>query len=59
MLLGATRWRAFRRVVLPNIATALLAGGMLYTIDLATGKATRVGAVKGINGKLLDIAVWK
>lgn len=37
----------------------LLAGGMLYTIDLATGKATRVGAVKGINGKLLDIAVWK
>ena len=37
----------------------LIAGGTLYTIDLATGKATQVGAVKGMNGKLLDIAVWK
>ena len=37
----------------------LIAGGTLYTIDLATGKATQVGAVKGINGKLVDIAVWK
>ena len=37
----------------------LIAGGTLYTIDLATGKATQVGTVKGMTGKLLDIAVWK
>jgi hypothetical protein len=37
----------------------LIAGGTLYTIDLATGKATQVGAIKGMNGKLVDIAVWK
>lgn len=29
MDLGATNWQTFRYVVLPNIATALLAGGML------------------------------
>ena len=37
----------------------LIAGGTLYTIDLASGKATQVGALKGMNGKLVDIAVWK
>ena len=37
----------------------LIAGGTLYTVDLATGKATQVGALKGMNGKLVDIAVWK
>jgi Domain of unknown function (DUF4394) len=37
----------------------LIAGGTLYTIDLASGKATQVGAIKGMNGKLVDIAVWK
>ncbi len=37
----------------------LIAGGTLYTIDLATGKATQVGAIKSMNGKLIDIAVWK
>lgn len=37
----------------------LIAGGTLYTIDLASGKATQVGAVKRMNGKLVDIAVWK
>jgi len=37
----------------------LIAGGALYTIDLATGKATQVGAIKGMDGKLVDIAVWK
>jgi Domain of unknown function (DUF4394) len=37
----------------------LIAGGALYTVDLATGKATQVGTVKGMNGKLVDIAVWK
>jgi putative spermidine/putrescine transport system permease protein len=29
MDLGATNWETFRFIVLPNIATALLAGGML------------------------------
>ena len=37
----------------------LISGGTLYTIDLASGKATQLGAIKGMNGKLLDIAVWK
>lgn len=37
----------------------LIAGGTLYTVDLATGKARQVGAVKGMNGKLVDIAIWK
>lgn len=35
----------------------LIGNGTLYTIDLATGKATQVGAVKGMTGKLVDIAV--
>ena len=37
----------------------LIAAGTLYTIDLASGKATQIGALKGMNGKLVDIAVWK
>ncbi|HZX84970.1 MAG TPA: DUF4394 domain-containing protein, partial [Reyranella sp.] len=37
----------------------LIAGNTLYTIDLASGKATQVGALKGMSGKLVDIAVWK
>jgi hypothetical protein len=37
----------------------LIAGGTLFTIALASGKATQVGAVKGMNGKLVDVAVWK
>ena len=38
--------------------TAWLVGdGMLFTIDLATGKATQVGAITGMTGKLVDIAV--
>lgn len=37
----------------------LIAGGTLYTVDLANGKATQVGALKGTNGRLVDIAVWK
>ena len=37
----------------------LIAGNTLYTIDLATGKATQVGALKSMSGKLVDIAVWK
>ncbi len=35
----------------------LIAGGALFTLDLATGKATQVGAVKGMSGKLVDIAI--
>ncbi len=36
----------------------LIAGTALYTVDLANGKATQVGMIKGMNGKLVDIAVW-
>lgn len=35
----------------------LIAGNTLYTLDLATGKATQAGAIKGMNGKLVDVAV--
>jgi hypothetical protein len=37
----------------------LVAGGTLYTVDLAGGKATQIGTIKGMAGKLVDIAVWK
>jgi hypothetical protein len=37
----------------------LIAGDTLYTVDLATGKATQVGAIKSMNGKLVDMAVGK
>lgn len=37
----------------------VIAGNTIYTIDLASGKAMQVGMVKGMNGKLVDIAVWK
>lgn len=37
----------------------MIAGGTLYTIDIKSGKATSVGAIKGLSGKLQDIAVWK
>ena len=36
----------------------LIAGDALYTLDLTSGKATQVGMIKGMNGKLVDIAVW-
>jgi hypothetical protein len=35
----------------------LIAGNTLHTIDLATGKATQVGTIKGMTGKLVDVAV--
>lgn len=35
----------------------LIADGMLFTVDLASGKATQVGILKGMTGKLVDIAV--
>ncbi|HYC63692.1 MAG TPA: DUF4394 domain-containing protein [Reyranellaceae bacterium] len=37
----------------------LVSGGWLFTVDLASGKATKVGQIKGMTGKLVDIAVWK
>lgn len=36
----------------------LIAGDALYTVDLASGKATQVGMIMGMTGKLVDIAVW-
>jgi hypothetical protein len=35
----------------------LIVGNTLHTVDLATGKATQAGAVKGLTGKLVDVAV--
>lgn len=35
----------------------LIAGTTLHTVDLATGKATQVGAITGMTGKLVDVAV--
>ena len=35
----------------------VIASGALYTVDLVNGKATQVGTIKGMNGKLIDIAV--
>ena len=35
----------------------VIAGNALYTVDLASGKATEVGTIKGMSGKLVDIAV--
>lgn len=35
----------------------LIADGSLFTIDLATGKATQIGMIKGMAGKLVDIAI--
>jgi hypothetical protein len=37
----------------------LIASNTLYTIDLATGKATQVGTLKGVTGRLVDIAAIK
>ena len=37
----------------------VVAGNAIYTVDLASGKATQVGMIKGLGGKLVDIAVWK
>ena len=35
----------------------LLAGGQLHTVDLATGAAKSVGAIKGLTGKVIDMAI--
>lgn len=35
----------------------LIAGSTLHTVDLATGKATQLGTIKGMSGKLVDVAV--
>ncbi|MBS7555341.1 DUF4394 domain-containing protein [Ancylobacter dichloromethanicus] len=35
----------------------LMAGDTLYSVDLATGKATAVGKIAGVTGKVHDIAI--
>lgn len=35
----------------------LVAGGMIYTVDLETGTATEVGMLEGVDGNLTDITV--
>ena len=35
----------------------LLAGGMLHTVDIATGATKSVGRISGLKGKISDIAV--
>lgn len=35
----------------------VIAGGALYKVDLANGKATQVGTIRGMSGKLIDLAV--
>lgn len=35
----------------------MIAGNTLHTVDLTSGKATQIGTIKGMNGKLVDIAV--
>jgi hypothetical protein len=37
-------------------AAWLATGGMLYSVDLKTGKATSAGKIEGVAGKLTDIA---
>jgi hypothetical protein len=37
-------------------AAWLTTGGMLYSVDLKTGKATAAGKIEGLTGKLTDIA---
>jgi hypothetical protein len=37
-------------------AAWLVTGGTLYSVDLKTGKATAVGKIEGLTGKLSDIA---
>jgi hypothetical protein len=33
-----------------------VAGGALYSVDLKSGKATKVGKIAGLSGALSDIA---
>jgi hypothetical protein len=35
----------------------LIAGTTLHTVDLTTGKTTQIGTIKGMTGKLVDVAV--
>ena len=35
----------------------LLHSGWLSSVDLATGKTTRIGAIKGLSGKITDMAI--
>ena len=35
----------------------LMAGGTLYSVDLATGKATEAAKITGVGGTVKDIAI--
>jgi hypothetical protein len=35
----------------------LMAGGTLYSVDLATGKATEAAKITGVSGTVKDIAI--
>ncbi len=35
----------------------LMADGTLYSVDLATGKATEAAKISGVTGKVTDIAI--
>ena len=35
----------------------LMAGGTLYSVDLATGKATEAAKIAGVSGTVKDIAI--
>lgn len=37
----------------------LAAGGMLYAVDLSSGKATGAGKIEGVKGAVTDIAWWE
>lgn len=37
----------------------LATGGMLYAVDLASGKATGAGKIEGVKGAITDIAWWE
>jgi hypothetical protein len=37
-------------------AAWLVTGGVLYSVDLKSGKATAAGKLDGVKGKLTDIA---
>jgi hypothetical protein len=39
-------------------AAWLVTGGSLYSVDLASGKATSVGAILNLKGTIRDIAWW-
>jgi hypothetical protein len=43
--------------IAPGGPAWLLTGGMLYTVDLSTGRASEAGKIAGLTGDVIDIAV--